>query len=165
MSTDHSRPRRELIAALAGLGTALAGSAALGETSGADAPPGHAHHAVPPPSLTDEHRTVITSTAECQRAGRACLARCTDHLASGMADMAACQRAVMNMLSVTGAMADVAGYANSAPADMQSLAAVCARYCEACAQACEPHAVHHEECRACREACLSCARACRDLAA
>ena len=79
--------------------------------------------------------------------------------------MADCQRAMMNMLSVVGAMADVAAFANAAPANVRSLARTCAGLCESCADACEPHAAHHAECKACREACLACAKACSTLAA
>ena len=144
--------RRELIAGL----TLAAAALAAGTAQAAPAAP----TASPAPGLA----AVTTSTAECQRAGRVCLAHCTDFLADGMAAMADCQRAVMNMLAVTGAMADVAGYGNAAAPDIAALAASCARFCDTCAEACRPHATHHAECKACMDACVECAKACRALA-
>lgn len=155
MASENLLLRRNVIAGLAGVGAVLAAGAA-------DAAPATLPAAAP---LSAEHKAVIESTAECLRAGRACLARCTDHLAAGMAGMADCQKAVMNMLAVVGAMADVAGYANASRANLAALASTCAGYCEACANACEPHAAHHVECAACRESCLACVKACRALAA
>ena len=165
MSTEDLLQRRDVITGLAGLGAWVASTAASAQSA---TPADHSGHtmAMPPPApLSPEHRTVIATTADCQRAGRVCLARCTEHLAAGMQGMADCQRAVMNMLAVVSAMADVAGFANTSPANLKSLAATCAAYCASCADACEPHAGHHEECHACREACLACAKACRALAA
>ena len=159
MSDQANLPRRNVVAGLAGIGAVLTSVAAAEQIAATGTP------VSPPPTLrSPQLGAVAAATAECAQAGRACLARCTDHLAAGMSGMAACQRAVMNMLAVTSAMADVAGYANAAPEDVRSLAATCARFCTACAEACEPHAMHHEECRACRDACMTCARACATLA-
>jgi hypothetical protein len=79
--------------------------------------------------------------------------------------MEQCQRAVMNMLSVTSAMADVAGYGNASAKHISALAASCAAFCRACASACEAHKDHHSECKACMESCLACAKACEALSA
>ncbi len=113
MGTSTIR-RRELIAGLALAGTAIAAGYAS---------------AVPAQSASPaaELSAVVTATAECQRAGRVCLAHCTDFLADGMSAMADCQRAVMNMLAVTGAMSDVAGFGNATATNIAALAATCAR--------------------------------------
>jgi len=149
--------------------SALAAAAAavvLADTALAQKDP-HAGHkmpdapAAPPPS--PKLTAVAAATAECQKAGRACLAACTEHLAAGMPSMAACQRAVMNMLAVSGAMADVAGFNNADAKLIKSLAASCAAFCRACEKACESHAAHHAECKACMEACRVCATACEAL--
>jgi Cys-rich four helix bundle protein (predicted Tat secretion target) len=159
ISTESRLHRREIIARFADLGAALTSAATLARST----PAGKV--APTPGPLSTQHRAVVDSTAECLRAGRVCLARCTDHLAAGMNTMADCQRAVMNMLSVVGAMADVAGFANAGPANIRSLATTSARFCDTCAAACEPHAAHHEECKACREARLACAKDCNAFAA
>jgi Cys-rich four helix bundle protein (predicted Tat secretion target) len=114
--------------------------------------------------LTDIEREIIAATAECTAAGRVCLARCTDHLAAGMKNMERCQKAVMNMLSVTEAMADVAAYRTAGQAERRALAKACAAFCATCAKECEPHAAHHEECAACKNACDRCAKACEAYA-
>jgi len=162
--------RRHVLAGIAA-GTVLVAEAALAQGP-AKAPKEkdpHAGHAAPakdaPPKAPPSPKlaAVTAGVAECQRAGRACLAACTDHLAAGMATMADCQRATMNMLAVTSAMADVAGYNNAAAASMKALANACAAFCRACEKACEPHAAHHAECKACMEACRTCASACEAL--
>jgi Cys-rich four helix bundle protein (predicted Tat secretion target) len=154
---DPTFNRRDALAGLAGLGAIALASAVQAEDA-------HKDHgkpdAAPPVPLSAAHKAVIASTADCLRTGRFCLARCTDHLASGVPMMEHCQRAVMNMLAVVSAMADVAGYANAKPADLKLLAKACAEFCRSCAEACEPHASHHEECQACMDACLACAKAC-----
>lgn len=151
--------------------SALAAAAAavvLADTALAQKDP-HAGHKMPPkdappaPPPSPKLTAIAASTADCQKAGRACLAGCTEHLAAGMTSMATCQRAVMNMLAVSGAMADVAGYNNADPKLIKSLAATCAAFCRACEKACEAHADHHAECKACMEACRACAAACEAL--
>lgn len=156
--------RREILTGLAGLGTVLLASDARGQAKpGPHA--GHGADAPAPAPASPALQAVIDSTAKCQRDGRYCLARCTDHLAAGTPVMADCQRAVMNMLAVVKAMADVAGYRNAAPANMRALATSCAAFCRTCADACEPHAAHHAECKACKESCLECAKACEAFTA
>ena len=131
----------------------------------ADDHKGHAGGDAPKPSpLSPALVRLQRETAQCAAAGRYCLARCTDHLAAGMKDMADCQKAVMNMLAVVEAMATTAGYRNADPANLKALAKVCAAFCRACAEACAPHAKHHEECKACGEACKACAAACDGFA-
>lgn len=156
-SSDSMLHRRDLLIGVAGL-------SAMALASGVQAKEAHdhdgKHDARPPVPLSAAHKAVIASTADCMRTGRVCLARCTDHLASGVPMMEHCQRAVMNMLAVVSAMADVAGYANAKSEDLKLLAKACAEFCRSCAEACEPHASHHEECQACMDACIACAKAC-----
>ena len=161
MSDTTRMQRRDEITGLAGIGAALATVSATDAAAAGTAPP-ESQRA--PTTSTPGIAAVVASTAECQRAGRVCLAHCTNFLASGVSAMADCQRAVMNMLAVTAAMADVAGFDNAAPGNIAALAASCARFCESCAEACKPHADHHPECRACLDACVECANACRALA-
>jgi Cys-rich four helix bundle protein (predicted Tat secretion target) len=170
MNTQNptSLDRRHVLAAAAGLGATLIATSAAAADAKADKKPAdkadaHAGHAKDAPPLTPVPpaiKAVIDATAECTSAGRVCLARCTDHLATGSATMAACQRAVMNMLAVTDAMATVATYRNADPKNMKKLAEACALFCRTCAKACEEHAAHHVECKACMDACLACAKAC-----
>lgn len=162
MPNDTLHQRRDVIAGLAGLGAVLASAVAFAEAGApADAHAGHAmKDAAPAPQLSAAHKRLIESTAACLKAGRFCMARCTDHLASGTALMADCQRAVMNMLPVVEATFAVAGHVNAKPQDLKALAKTCAQFCRSCAEACEPHSAHHPECKACEDACLDCADAC-----
>ncbi|MET0390837.1 MAG: Csp1 family four helix bundle copper storage protein [Polyangiales bacterium] len=158
--------RRDVLAGVASLGALLSAAAASAqpkttEPAKADhAGHAHAHEAPAAAPLSPQLAAIIESTAACQRDGRYCLARCTDHLAAGAPAMAACQRTVMNMLAVTAAMAEVAGYRNANAKHIKALTTACAQFCRACAAACEAHKDHHEECKACFESCLTCAKAC-----
>ncbi|MCC7382947.1 MAG: Csp1 family four helix bundle copper storage protein [Deltaproteobacteria bacterium] len=161
--------RREVLTAAIGVGTLLAAEAAAQEKGKEKkpAPAGHAGHgpdAKPAPPPSPALQAIIDSTARCLKDGRVCLARCTDHLAAGTPMMADCQRAVMNMLAVTEAMASTAGYASADPANLKALARACAAFCRACEKACEPHAKDHVECKACGDACRECAKACETYA-
>ena len=142
---------------------AMAASATVALADGKSKSKPSMHDAPAAKPLTAAHKAVIKEAADCITAGRLCMARCADHLATGMATMAACQRAVINMLAVTQAIADVAGYANADSQLLQQLGKTCAAFCRSCAKACEPHADHHQECKACRDACLLCAKACDSL--
>ncbi len=159
--------RRNVLSGIASLGALfISTSACAQQTPPADPHAGHHGGDAPPlPPMPAGLEGVIAATAGCAAAGRVCLARCTEHLAAGMKDMAPCQRAVMNMLSVSKAMADVAAYRNSAPELMRALAKVCASFCRACEEACKAHAEQHAECKACMEACAACAKACEAFAA
>jgi Cys-rich four helix bundle protein (predicted Tat secretion target) len=190
MAKSADLMRREALAALIGIGATLAagvasaqGPAPAPSAPKPAAPPAaakpavpavlpakpavpaaHVHaDAAPAAALSAQHKALIEATSACVRAGRVCLARCTDHLASGSTMMAECQRAVMNMLAVVEAMGQVAGFAN-ADAKKQ-VAKACASFRKTCAAACEPHAAHHEECKACMDACTACAKACEAFAA
>lgn len=166
MSAGNLFQRRDVIVGLAGLVATAATTKAHAQSADPSIHASHRKNDAPPPvSPTPAALALISSTSDCVAAGRVCLARCTDHLAAGMSDMADCQRAVMNMLAVVTAMAEVAAYSSSAPADARSLAATCAQFCETCAEQCEPHAAHHEECKACLDACLECANACKAFVA
>ena len=166
MSTEKLVQRREFVAGLAGLGAAVGSASSVAQSAESTSHADHMKMDAPPLSSVDPKvMALISSTTKCVAAGRVCLARCTDHMAGGMSDMADCQRAVMNMLSVVTATGDVAAYSNSDPANFRALAMSCGRFCETCAQECEPHVAHHEECKTCRDACLECARACKAFAA
>jgi Cys-rich four helix bundle protein (predicted Tat secretion target) len=181
MSSSEGSTRRGWVAGLAGGAAALlalrgvaqgqatdAGVAKKPGDAGAAPKPhaGHEHHdAAPAPALSPAYKALLDASVECVRAGRVCLSRCTDHLAAGMTDMAACQRAVMNMLAVVEAMTTVASYASADPKLVKQLAKACAAYCRACASACQPHSAHHAECKACEDACTACAKACEAVAA
>jgi Cys-rich four helix bundle protein (predicted Tat secretion target) len=146
---------------------AAPGAAPATKPKAAGDKPAPAPAAALPPAFAAGLQAIVESTSNCLRDGRVCLARCTDHLAAGAGHMHMdqCQRAVMNMLAVTAAMADVAGYRNADPKQIVALASACAAFCRTCAAACEPHKDHHVECKACRESCLTCAQACEALSA
>jgi Cys-rich four helix bundle protein (predicted Tat secretion target) len=102
---------------------------------------------------------VIDSVGECLKTGQRCLAHCTDSFAAGHVKMAACQRALLNMLAICEATAKLAAYHSADPKDLKAVISACASFCRACAKACEPHA-RSAECKACHDSCVACAKAC-----
>jgi Cys-rich four helix bundle protein (predicted Tat secretion target) len=107
------------------------------------------------------------ATAECVRAGEACIAHCATELAAGNTQMGKCNIASHDMLALCRATLSLAS-AESALA--KRLALVCADGCRVCAQACLEHKEHwahgmHLACKVCYESCLACEKACRALAA
>lgn len=157
--------RREVLTGIAGVGAVLLATDALAQkkedAKKPEAPPKKTEKDAGPPSgVTPGLQAVLDASNACLATGSVCLAQCTDHLAAGMASMADCQRAVMNMLAVTEALARTSAYRNSDKKHHKALAAVCGDYCRACAVQCEKHAGMHAECKACGEACRACAKAC-----
>jgi Cys-rich four helix bundle protein (predicted Tat secretion target) len=90
------------------------------------------------------------ASAECVRAGEACLEHCIRHLSTGSTMMADCAKIVQQMLAVCRAASSLSAMGSKYAATMAKL---CAEACRDCAKVCEPHAGHHAECKACLEAC------------
>ncbi len=116
---------------------------------------GHSGHtgagaAAPETTLTGEEDAVVNALMNCDAAGQTCLSHCLALLAQGDSSMAACARAVREMLGVCAA-ARTLMYSGSALAAAQL--AVCRDACGACRVACEPHISHHAQCAACAGAC------------
>lgn len=148
--------RSVVVAGLVGAGVLFAGQAQAGEAK-KDAPPA--------PPADAKLKAVVDATTACLASARVCLASCTNHLAMGMADMADCQRSVMNTIAVCSAMEATATYNNADIKLLKSMAATCAAFCRACQKNCEAHAAKHAECKACGEHCKACASACEAFAA
>lgn len=113
---------------------------------------GHAGHGagVPETALASEESAVVSALMNCDLVGQACLTHCLALLEQGDSGMAACARAVREMLGVCAA-ARTLMHSRSALAAAQL--AVCRDACGACRVACEPHISHHEQCAACAGAC------------
>ncbi len=105
-------------------------------------------------------KAVVDSTFHCLKTGEDCLRHCAESLAAGNKLMGDCNKAVLNMLALCGALAKVASYGTAAADRIQRLAAVCGDICRDCAAMCKPHAGHHEACKQCMESCEACAKAC-----
>ena len=111
--------------------------------------------------------SVQKTSADCVRAGEACVAHCAKELANGNTQMGKCNLSVHDMLAVCSAMLAL----SSAESPLtKRLASVCADACKACSQACFEHQEHwahgmHLACKACAESCVACEQACSALAA
>lgn len=103
----------------------------------------HGHHAAADDGLVD-------AASGCVKAGRRCLAHCISLLGGGDTSMAACARAVADMIAVTEAALALAAASST---HTRAQAAVARDVCSACQEACQVHAAAHPTCRACAEAC------------
>jgi len=117
---------------------------------------GHEHHQhhgeVPDRALSAEDAAAVRALSACQSVGETCLSHCIAVLATGDASMAACARAVREMLAVCRA-SETLILTRSAFAGQQL--ALCREACAACRAECLPHAEHHATCGACAEACAA----------
>jgi Cys-rich four helix bundle protein (predicted Tat secretion target) len=119
--------------------------------------------AAPTPAAPSAPRfaNLAQTTADCVRAGEACLEHCIRNLASGSTMMAECAKSVQQMIPICRALSSLSAMGSK---HVHALARSCADACAECASACEPHAGHHAECKACLDACRNSEAAARALA-
>ena len=137
--------RRNVIAAGAALMT-ISGSA-LAQKSHVD------HAAV---------SSVFDAANNCVKVGLVCSDHCLQVFATGDASLAACARAVDEMLSLCGTLAKLASLRSSY---LPAMAKVALIGCQDCETECRKHAERHAPCKACAEACAACAAECKKMGA
>ncbi len=137
--------RRVLIAGAAALVT-ISGSA-LAQTS-------HGEHTAP--------SSLFDAANNCVKAGLVCSDHCLQAFAAGDASLAACARAIDEMMSLCGTLAKLASLRSSY---LPSMAKVALIGCQDCETECRKHAEKHAPCKACAEACARCAAECKKMAA
>lgn len=143
-------------AALKTLGVAVA-AAVSAKAFAADHEHHHDHGA-----MAGSNGPIITATADCMKAGEACLAHCLVLLGQGDKEMAGCAKAVNEMLALCTALFKLASQNSSR---VPALAKVVADACASCEKECRKHDKKHAECKACAEACATCLKECKKLAA
>lgn len=105
---------------------------------------------------------LVGSTADCLKAGEACLAHCIYLLGNGEKEMAACAQSVNEMMAVCAALMKLASQDSKWVPAMAKLAA---DTCANCEKECRKHEKKHPECKACAEACAACLKECKQLSA
>ena len=105
---------------------------------------------------------LFDSANNCIKAGLVCGDHCLREFAAGDVSLAACARAVDEMLSLCGALAKLASLRSSYLLAMAKVALV---GCQDCETECRKHAEKHPPCKACAEACAACAAECKRMAA
>lgn len=143
--------RRELLVG----GIALAGAAVVGKAQAATHD--HAHHHAAPAS-----GALTLAIADCIQKGEVCLNHCIELMGQGEKEMAACARSVSQMLSVCGALQQLA---NQNSQQVGRMAAIAMDVCKQCEDECKKHAAKHETCKACGESCAACYAECKKIAA
>lgn len=155
--------RRQFVTASA----AVAGTAVMGKAF-ADEHKHHKHHGkkveIKSTLSNGQQRKLVDSTADCIKAGQACLAHCARELATGSTMMAACNASIQNMLAATKALNQIASLNSMDKASLKAFVKGCKAVCQDCHDECKKHASHHDECKACMEACKECIKVCDSIA-
>lgn len=139
--------------ALIGTGMlAFAGLAAAGEVGAEESP--HAHHG-------SHHKALADAAGTCVESGQACLHHCLELMSEGHKELGACAMSVTQMLSLCGALQDLATQDSR---HLAKLASVAFDACQECEEACKKHAEEHEVCKRCGESCAACAKECKQIA-
>ncbi len=140
--------RRELLSLAGGVGAVmLAGKQVL--AAGAAAPP-----AAKP---NDANQALAAAAAACVNSGSACLQHCLSSLASGDTMMAACSRAVVDMLAQTRALVDLA---NAGSKHLKAAAKVASDIAKDCEADCRKHQAMSPTCKKCGDDCAALIAAC-----
>ena len=140
---ESSISRRDLL--LGGAGTVMA----VGVSGAAATPDEHADHSG---HQHGRHQALIDASRRCVAAGEECVAHCLAFFANGDTSLAACARAVSEMVPSCRAIATLATF------DAKRLVEFlgpCIGVCGDCETECRKHADKHEVCRACAEACAN----------
>jgi Cys-rich four helix bundle protein (predicted Tat secretion target) len=105
---------------------------------------------------------LFDTASNCVKTGLVCIDHCLQAFAAGDSSLAACARAVDQMLSMCGTLAKLASLKSSYLPAMAKVALV---VCQDCETECRKHADKHAPCKACAEACAACAAECKRTAA
>ena len=141
--------RREAVigAGVLALGAvAVARAAAEGDT--------HEHH------HGASHDALAKAAGACVTDGQACLNHCLDLLSSGHKELAACAKSVTQLVSICGALQNLA---NQDSKYLTKAAALAMDACQDCEEECKKHADKHEVCKRCGESCRACYKECKQL--
>ena len=114
----------------------------------------HAHHHGP------AHKSLATAAGACVADGQACLDHCLDLLGSGHKELADCAKSVTQLVSICGALQNLA---NQDSKYLSRVASVASDACQDCEQECKKHADKHEVCKRCAESCRACYKECKQL--
>lgn len=122
----------------------------------------------PPPPETTAHagtgpdEEAMRAASACIAAGQVCMQHCLGLLGVGDTSLAACARAVSDMIAVSEATQALA--AAGAP-ELKQQAGVAVAVVTRCEEACRKHAAHHAACRDCAARCTAALKEYRRLAA
>jgi len=130
------------------------GAALVAASASASAQTSHEHHAAGSP--------LLDAATNCVKVGLVCTDHCLQAFGAGDTSLAACARAVDQMMSLCETLAKLSSLRSSYLPAMTKVALVGCQDCEA---ECRKHADQHVPCKACAEACAACAAECKKLGA
>lgn len=152
--------RREILLGAGAVGAGLMVSTLNSQTL--HAAESHAAHTMHHGAEPHPHAALVESAMDCVANGAICLDECIVLLATGNPSMAACIRAVSEMMPACDALARLAALRSP---HLKKMAAICIDICEACEKQCKIHADKHWQCRKCMESCQHCIKLCKQLLA
>jgi Cys-rich four helix bundle protein (predicted Tat secretion target) len=97
----------------------------------------------------------------CVKTGLVCSDHCLQAFAAGDVSLAACARAVDQMMSLCGTLAKLVSLRS---AYVPAMAKVALLGCQDCEAECRKHAEKHAPCKACADTCAACAAECKKIA-
>jgi Cys-rich four helix bundle protein (predicted Tat secretion target) len=135
---ETSISRRHLL--LGGAGTLMAAGVSTAATE-TDENANHEH---------GEDEALAQAARTCVADGEVCIAHCLALFATGDTSLAACAKAVTEMVTACRAIASLASLEAKR---LEEFLGPCISVCADCEQECRKHADKHPVCRACAEAC------------
>ncbi len=133
--------RRDLL--VGGAGTVVVASLPVAPATAAEE---HAGHAPGP------HQALIGAARTCIAEGDACVAHCLAMFATGDTSLAACAKAVSEMVPACSAVAQLATLDAKR---LEQFLGPCIDVCADCEKECRKHADKHAVCKACADACAA----------
>jgi Cys-rich four helix bundle protein (predicted Tat secretion target) len=109
-----------------------------------------------------ETNPLLDTASNCVKVGLVCIDHCQQTFASGDVTLAACARAVDQMISMCGTLAKLASL-KSPYLPIMAKATLAA--CQDCEAECLKHADKHSICKVCAEACAACSTECKRVGA
>jgi Cys-rich four helix bundle protein (predicted Tat secretion target) len=146
---ETTMDRREAL-----IGTGLIAIAGTATTAIAQQTPSEHHH------HGGAHKSLASAAGACVTDGQACLNHCLELLGSGHKELAACARSVTQLVSICGALQDLA---NQDSKYLIKVASVAMDACHDCEEECKKHADKHDVCKRCGESCAACYKECKQL--
>lgn len=146
--------RRDFFAKGAGLAVGGLLVAATGEALAQNKGKKAAAKAAP---SADKMKALMASASDCVQTGEVCLEHCLDMLSTGDKSMAACAKAVRDMMVYCEALNKAAAQNSKR---IKALAKLAHDACKDCEDACRKHE-QMETCKACADACAECIKHCK----
>ena len=107
-------------------------------------------------------QTIIDTSLDCVKTGRACAQHCVEMFQMGHNTMKDCYAAVEELIVSCDALAQLAQQNSK---HLREFMLTCTKVCESCEKICRNYEKDYRQCKDCAESCKSCLKACNDYLA